>query len=378
MTLNLITSQISPLPALAALEGMWRSLESRCEGSFFTTWNFIGPILALTSRPPQVFIARQQGASGNDAVVGLALIARTSRPSPVGSFAGLTLNQTGAAQEDRVYIEFNDILCPQTLRASVLEALEQSLEALDPAWAELHLAGFAEPQLAAFVEAFGLAEAPRKTSPAPFVDLERVREEGYLSLLGRNTRSQIRRARRLFEEKFGPITLRIVQDAAEIQAGITQLAAWQTERFGGTKTPSAFESAFFGNFIEATLKQGATQDTCAELLEIKAGDQPLGLLVTFCHRGVAANYQCAFPAFPGDNRLKPGLVAHAEAIEHYSREGHRVYHFLGGDQQYKKSLSTDVDQMVWTRLQKPGLRANLEASLLATKSHLKARLRRPS
>ena len=128
-------------------------------------------------------------------MVGLALIARTSRSSRMGSFAGLTLNQTGVAQEDRVYIEFNDILCPQALRASVLAALERSLEALAP-WTELHLPGFAEPQLEGVSAAFDLNEAPRETSPAPFVDLQRVRDEGYLSLLGRNTRSQIRRARR--------------------------------------------------------------------------------------------------------------------------------------------------------------------------------------
>lgn len=360
-----LTSEITPLPALKDLEATWRALEARCQGSFFTTWNFIGPLLHLTTRPPKVFIARQAGD-----IVGLALIARKSRGTLLGRVEGVSLNQTSCPDEDLVYIEFNDVLCPEALRRDVLEALANNLRALSPPWAELHLAGVSGPDLPDIAASFGLREAECKTSPAPYVDLAKVQEEGYLALLGRNTRSQISRARRLFEQELGPLTLQEVRGEAEIRSALMQLRDWQITKFAATGTRSSLQSRFFMKFVTALLLEQSAADTKAELLHVDAGDTPLGLLINFCHRGTVANYQCAFAPFPDDNKLKPGHVSHALAVDHYSANGHQIYHFLGGDQQYKKSLSTDTDQMIWTRLQKPGTRLSLEALMKTAKARL--------
>lgn len=365
-----LTSEITPLPVLADLETTWRALEARCQGSFFTTWNFIGPLLCLTAHPPQLFVAREA-----DAVIGLALIARKSRDTLFGKVEGVSLNQTDSPDEDLVYIEFNDVLCPEALRHDVLEALANNLRALAPPWAELHLAGVSGPDLPDIAASFGLAEAERKTSPAPFVDLAKVRGKGYLALLGRNTRSQVGRARRLFEEKLGPLALQEVHDEAEIRSAIMLLGDWQTAKFAATGTSSSLQSKFFMNFLTALLLEKPVAGTKAELLRVDAGGTRLGLLLNFCHRGTVANYQCAFAPFPEDNKLKPGHVSHALAVEHYSANGHQIYHFLGGDQQYKKSLSTDTDQVIWTRLQKPGARLSLESLMKTAKARLRLKVR---
>lgn len=360
-----ISAQIAPLPGLGELEGLWRTLETECAGSFFTSWGFIGSLLKLTKAPPDLFVARQAGD-----IIGLALIARKSRPSIFGQIDGLTLNQTGVAAEDVVYIEFNDLLCREALRPGILAALATELESADVRWTELHLAGVTPDRLDAIAAAFGLNETGRKTSAAPYVDLEKVRLQGYLPLLSGNTRRQITRSRRLFEEAFGPITLRTVTAEPEIRADIAVLAGLQTARFQGTAAPSSFGAPFFTRFVEALLLSEPTQETRADLLRIEAGGTLLGLLVNFRHRGAISNYQCAFAAFPGDNQLKPGLVSHALAIEHYANESAEIYHFLGGDQQYKKSLSTDTQQMIWTRLQKHGPRLKLETFLKSAKARL--------
>ncbi len=360
-----ISAQIAPPPGLGELERLWRALETESEGSFFTSWGFIGPLLKLTKTPPDLFVARRAGD-----IIGLALIARKSRPSLFGKVAGLALNQTGVAAEDIVYIEFNDLLCREALRPGILAALATELENSKRPWAELHLAGLTPDRLNTITAAFGLNEAERKTSAAPYVDLEKVRLQGYLPLLSGNTRRQITRSRRLFEEAFGPITLRTVTAEPEIRADVAVLADLQTARFQGTATPSSFAAPFFARFVEALLLTEPTRETGAALLRIEAGGTLLGLLVNFHHRGTISNYQCAFAAFPGDNQLKPGLVSHTLAIEHYANESAEIYHFLGGDQQYKKSLSTDTQQMIWTRLQKHGPRLKLETLLKSAKARL--------
>lgn len=367
-----IRSQIRPLPRLEELEVIWRHLETRSNGSFFSSWGFIGPLLNLTQARPDLFIAHE-----GDEIAGLALIARTSRKSRLGRIDGLTLNQTGVEAEDLVYIEHNDVLCPDVSRPDILFALAKELATHKTGWKELHLAGFTNETAGALIAAVtgatgasGLTEAERKTSTAPWVDLERVRQDGYLPLLSGNTRRQITRSKRRFDERFGPVTLRSVKDEAGIRAGVATLAKLQTSRFDGTAAPSSFRSPFFVGFIEALLLSEPTGQTRADLLRIEAGDTLLGILVNLCHQAAVSNYQCAFTPFPDNNQLKPGLVSHALAIEHYANTGADIYHFLGGDQQYKKSLSTGADQMVWTRLQKPGPRLKLEALLKTAKARL--------
>lgn len=154
------------------------------------------------------------------------------------------------------------------------------------------------------------------------------------------------------------------------------LGDWQTTKFATKGTSSSLSSKFFMNFLTALLFEKPVGHTRAELLRVDAGDTRLGLLINFCHQGTVANYQCAFASFPKDNKLKPGHVSHALAIDHYSRSGHQIYHFLGGDQQYKKSLSTDTDHMIWTRLQKPEARLSLEALMKSVKARLTPKARK--
>lgn len=61
---------LQPLPPEAVLAGMWTELDSRSDSSFFLSWTWIGPWLALmpTGVEPQLLVARRDGET-----VGLAL-----------------------------------------------------------------------------------------------------------------------------------------------------------------------------------------------------------------------------------------------------------------------------------------------------------------
>jgi CelD/BcsL family acetyltransferase involved in cellulose biosynthesis len=73
--------------------------------------------------------------------------------------------------------------------------------------------------------------------------------------------------------------------------------------------------------------------------------------------------------------LKPGLVAHVEAIKHNTAAGHKTYDFLGGDSRYKMSLATHHNRLIWIRLQKPLLKFRIE-NALKTFKHLLVGLRK--
>ena len=76
-------------------------------------------------------------------------------------------------------------------------------------------------------------------------------------------------------------------------------------------------------------------------------------------------------AFVGFVGLSPGSVCHALVIPYNAAQGHKTYDLLVGDSQYKKSLSTHANQLVWYTIQKPRLRFKLEGLAKAAKAWLK-------
>ena len=104
-----------------------------------------------------------------------------------------------------------------------------------------------------------------------------------------------------------------------------------------------------------------------QLLRITCGKKTLGCLYNFVSQGMVYYYQSGFN-YPDFGRFKPGLVCHALAIPYNAAQGHKTYDFLVGDSQYKKSLSTHANQLVWCTIQKPRLRFKLEGLAKAAKA----------
>lgn len=48
--------------------------------------------------------------------------------------------------------------------------------------------------------------------------------------------------------------------------------------------------------------------------------------------------------------MKPGLLAHALAIQYYAENGRAEYDFLAGDSQYKRSLTSQSRPLNWSVL----------------------------
>jgi len=94
-------------------------------------------------------------------------------------------------------------------------------------------------------------------------------------------------------------------------------------------------------------------------VRVRYGGRTIGCLYNLVHDGVVAFYQGGF-RYESDNKLKPGLVCHAEAVRFNAAAGHRIYDFLGGDSRYKRSLATGATELVWSTIQQTCMRFAFE------------------
>jgi CelD/BcsL family acetyltransferase involved in cellulose biosynthesis len=165
----------------------------------------------------------------------------------------------------------------------------------------------------------------------------------------------LRRALRLAKQR-GPLVLQPAASLAEALGfldSMKKLDRWAAAGGGGAFASGARE-AFHRHLIRRGWAQGAV-----EMLRACAGENVLGYLYQFRHRGRVMAYQAAYPP-AADNRHRPGLVMHYLAIERARAAGFQVYDLLAGDARYKRSLGQQENMLVWRRLQKPGLLSGAE------------------
>jgi CelD/BcsL family acetyltransferase involved in cellulose biosynthesis len=187
-----------------------------------------------------------------------------------------------------------------------------------------------------------------------YVDLAKIRDKGYLPLIGSSTRAQLRKAQRLAPDA----TLQVARDAAEATDIYDELVLLHTRNWQQKGEPGAFADKWFDRFhrrlIARRFEQGEIQ-----LVRLRTAKETIGCLYNFVSAGRVLVYQTGISPHV-DRNLKPGFFTHLFAVEHNAKLGHATYDFLGGDAQYKKSLGTDETKIVWARVQKKQLVFALE------------------
>ena len=116
--------------------------------------------------------------------------------------------------------------------------------------------------------------------------------------------------------------------------------SWRRRGQPGCFAAPRFES-FHRDLIRARFSSGEIQ-----LLAATAGERPIGYLYNFAHGDRVYAYQSGFD-YVADGRLKPGLVAHALAIEHATRASFATYDFMAGENGLKASFASHWTEMVW-------------------------------
>ena len=328
-------------------------------GSYFVSWGWIQAWLTELPNSCNVYVVTIFNSEGPVAFFFMGLVTVTR--GKLFKVKQLLLNASGHTEYDKIWIEYNRILCAPGANV----ALSTILKEIPLRWEEFCLPGL---DFTAFpgniVTDISL---PYKFindvfAPSPYVDLKKVRQAGvdYLSLLSSNTRSQIRRSFRILE-KVGTVELEVpdgLEHAFEIYGEMVDLhqATWKARGQAGV-----FSSQLFCRFHERLIRNRFDKGEI-QLMRIHAGGDTIGCLYSFLWQGCIYFYQCGFNYSFG-KKVQPGLVSHVMAVQYNAKQGHDVYDFLAGDDRYKRSLATDYNKMVWGRIQKLSWKLKIEEKL---------------
>ncbi|WP_207540670.1 GNAT family N-acetyltransferase [Sabulicella rubraurantiaca] len=242
---------------------------------------------------------------------------------------------------DSVYVERNGPLlasdAPMALGRSMMEAALRRT-----GWGRLVLPGV----VAGCLPQTGLAWR-RRTVPAPVLELEPIRQAGGdpLSLVSANTRQQIRRSLRAYGKR-GAVRLEEAASLDEAETWLSRLAELHTASWNRRGKPGAFAAPSFLRFHRSLLGRGFLRGE-TELLRLSAGPDEVGYLYNFRHKGRVLAYQSGFMDADLAPQEKPGLLAHALAIQQAASRGDREYDFLAGDQRYKRNLGGISQPLEW-------------------------------
>lgn len=345
------------LPATDALQRKWQDLEIRSNGSFYVGWSWIGSWIESLGGAVELRLLR---ARLKDRTVGLCLFAPSvERRHRLISSRTLRLHATGRPHFDILTVECNGFLAEREIDAIVGQRMVDHLVNEQRNWDELVFICLRDNPKWRETSVGGLRQRIRVDANY-YVDLAAVRDnEGdYLGLLGATARSQIRRSAKEYE-KFGPLSVHLAQDEGQALTFLDGLKEMHQAYWVARGQPGAFSNAFFEQFHQRLVRHAFSRGEM-QLLAVDAGAKRLGYLYNFVYRGHVYNYQSGLDYEICERHNRPGMVAHVKAIEFNTLLGHRIYDFLAGDVQYKKTLGTVAAQMTWVTLQRDLLRFHIE------------------
>ncbi|MDR3437873.1 GNAT family N-acetyltransferase [Telmatospirillum sp.] len=339
---------ISSCPPAEQLEPEWRELETRSAGSVFLSWPWIGTI--LTHLGPDSMLVRVRDS---EKLVGLGLLGIQKRRFFSLRPPSLHLNETGDPVRDKIMIEYNGLLTEEGLEEDVAENFLKTVvssQELDKR--DLHLSGVIGKWGARCLRHGLTTRLTRPPQAAPFAALQTMPTCDFLATMTRNSRQQIRRSMRYYEER-GALTLDRAKDAPQALEWLDALEVLHTRSWRHRGKKGAFSDSTFKNFHRQLILNGFAEGV-PDILRARAGDTILGYLYNLRWRGVVCSYQSGFHYEQGPH-ARPGLVTHVLAMQQYRKEGMSIYRFLAGDARYKNSLATDKDELFWVVAYRPSM-----------------------
>jgi hypothetical protein len=350
---------------LKRIREIWESLEESANTSYFLSWGWIENWIA--SLPDHAKPELAVFLEGKEPLLTFFLGKSDLVRKHLFKSCGWFVNATGIPAFDRVYIEYNGFLCknPEAFRfIDIINSLPKS-------WDELYLPGLDMRSFPGMVALDNIS--PYKTTIkddivvlSPVVDLDKVRARGgdYLSLLSANTRAQIHRSCRLCE-KTAPLQLEVALDICNAMDIYDELVDLHENTWTNRSQEGAFSSDYLLEFHKQLIQRRFAYNEI-QLLRIRYDSKTIACLYNFVYKDNVFFYQSGIN-YNLDKRLKPGLVAHVEAIKHNAAAGHKIYDFLGGESRYKMSLATNHNRLIWLRVQKPLLKFRIENTLITLK-----------
>lgn len=315
------------------LEKIWRQLEEECRPPFFLSWLWISTWLESIKPNATVATIRNQ-----DRVVGLGLLVfKTQKIAKFFTSHVFYLHQTGDLQEDQIWPEYNAFMVLPEFSGHAEKAALLHLKNSSIPLDELRMGASLERTAELYSTAFD-ARHDFWTSPAYGVDLDAVRASGgsYLASLSRNTRHQINRSFRRYEEDGRTLSLQFAQTKEQALALFKDMGPLHIERWGDKLGESGFVNEKFVGFHAQLISNGWAAGAI-DLVCLKAGNEPIGYFYNLRSADTIYFYMSGLVR-EKDAKLKPGLCGHSLLVDHYLAQDFAYYDFMGGNERYKQSL----------------------------------------
>jgi CelD/BcsL family acetyltransferase involved in cellulose biosynthesis len=352
----------------SASEALWSELEARANPPFFLSWDWIGGWIDTAQICPAILIGRRDGV-----VMLLAAVMPATRRSPSGlPIHALYLNATGVPAWDIITIEYNGFLVAAgqegQFDGAAIRFLTSGITVAGHRRDELHMKTAGAAIRSAIVQS-GIGFSEVQAKPSYRIDLDTVRAAGkpYLDTLSANTRQQIRRSMRLYEQR-GTLVATRAQTVEQAFTWLDELGVLHQIYWVARGEAGGFANPYFVRFQRHMLRTCLAKGT-VELFRISAGEQAIGYVYNFVYRGHVYAYLTG-TLYEDDAKLKPGLVNHVLAIEAHLAEGAAIYDFMAGDNRYKSSLGKPGPEMFYFVAQRQTLALRLESALRQAKHRL--------
>jgi CelD/BcsL family acetyltransferase involved in cellulose biosynthesis len=333
----------------------WMELESRADNPFFLSWAWINAWLCTYSPKADLIKVWK-----DTLLVGMGILVRqeTTRFGVLRSRV-LHLHQTGVPEQDQIWIEYNSLLTDSRHHPQALAAACDYLVKVYPDWDELVVGAITEEDALLLQTTSGLFRHDLWQAPTYDVDLNALRKNShaYLDTLSRNTRYQINRSLRRYQEQ-GPVVLQMPDCRAEAISWFGEIAPLHRIRWGSEPGQSGFANPDFVSFHEALIEQNWDSGRIG-IIRIAAGERIIAYFYNFIFRKRVYFYLSGLVA-EADASLKPGMLGHALCIQHYLENKLDYYDFMGGGERYKASLADPHRILFKMTLQKKLLKFRLE------------------
>jgi len=246
------------------------------------------------------------------------------------------LNRSGQSQQDQVWIEFNNIISSQADRSSCIHALlKHVFDTKMNCRLTVSMCDTSDEWLKAAQK--HKIKTHLEVTPGYRLEMGNKHTASIINQFSSNTRSQIRRALKKATVRYGSVT--VTEANSENNTVFLQaLGEFHKKRWGQTTQGSGFDNNYFLTHHNTLITHYFTSTA---ILKIEAGNTILGYgyylivdnTVYFYCSGI--NYDVA------NNHLKPGYILHYMAAMHFAEKGFCTYDFMGGESQYKASLSNE-------------------------------------
>lgn len=235
------------------------------------------------------------------------------------------INQIGNRLFDQVWIEYNDVIC-QSNQQECREALLRYLN--DKNIYQIHISNTYE----------NTWQSPfwKEWSSQSIKAYEtKLDDKSVSDNFSKNTKRQISRSKSFIEQEFGPISMQWVEQQNQRdnleEIGKLHIEQWDSHSYG-----SGFSNPHFVDFHTNIIEKGL--GSFVHIAKFLADNQTLGFLYFFSYSNRIYFYLSAINYLTENNKFKPGLVMHEQAMDYFKAQNYEYYDFLAGEARYKSSL----------------------------------------